>query len=167
MQRWKLGERKRAAADTRDRVLHLAADEVGQAHGTRAHGVDRLVEHPQHWHLVARGRVERERQRPLERGEGELVRAQCALQWMTPQPLDEIGPTEDDARLRPAEELVPGEAHEIGSGAQALGGRRLVADAPERARAEIVHERQPDRCSSVASSLNSGRSVNPTTRKFD
>ena len=87
-------------------------------------------------------RVERERQGSLERGERELVRPKRALEWVTPQPLDEIGATDDDARLRPAEELVPGEADEIGSGAQALGRRRLVADAPERARAEIVHERQ-------------------------
>ena len=137
-----LRERKRAAPDARDRLLHLAADELGEALGTRAHGLDRLVEHPQHGHLVARGRVERERQRPLERGERELVRAQCALEWMTPQPLDEIGAPDDDARLRPAEELVPGEADEIGSGAQALGRRRLVADTPERARAEVVDERQ-------------------------
>ncbi len=79
-----LRERKRAATDPRDRLLHLAADELYQTLGTRANGLDRLVEHPQHGHLVARGRVERERQRPLECGERELVRSQCALEWMSP-----------------------------------------------------------------------------------
>ena len=55
-----LGERERAAADARDGLLHLAADERGEPLGARANGLERLVEHPQHGHLVARGRVEGE-----------------------------------------------------------------------------------------------------------
>ena len=86
---------------------------------------------------------------------------------MTTQPLDEVGATDDDTRLRTAEELVPGEADEIGSRAEALGGRGLVSDARERTRAEIVDERQLV-CASDRSELGElGRSENPTTRKFD
>ncbi len=61
---------------------------------------------------------------------------------MAPQPLDEIGATDDHTGLRTAEELVAGEAHEIGSRAKALGRCRLVAHLRERARAEVVHQGQ-------------------------
>ena len=60
---------------------------------------------------------------------------------MTPQPLDQIGPSGDDSRLRAAEQLVTREAHEIGTRREARGRRRLVANPRERARAEIVDER--------------------------
>ena len=125
----KLRERKRAAADTRDGVLDLAADERGEPLGPGADDLDRLVEHAQHGHVVARRRIESERERPLECGQRELVRAQRALKRMSAQPLDEFRPTDDDPGLRPAEELVAREADEIGACAQALGRCRLVADA--------------------------------------
>ena len=141
-----LGERERAASDARDRLLDLAADELREALRARAHGLDRLVEHAQHRHLVARRRVERERQRSLERRERELVGAQRALQRMAPQPLDEIGAADDDARLRAAEELVAREADEVGARAQALRRGRLVADAararPSRGRRRAASSRR-------------------------
>ena len=62
---------------------------------------------------------------------------------MPAQPLDQVGPADEDPRLRPAEQLVAREADEIGSRGEARGGRRLVADRRERARAEVVDERQP------------------------
>src|SRR6185312_14355742 len=40
-----LGERERSAADARDRLLHLAADEPGETLGPLAHALERLVEH--------------------------------------------------------------------------------------------------------------------------
>ena len=99
-----------------------------EALGAGAHRLDRLVQHPQHRDLVPRRRVERERERALERRERELVRAQRALERMAAQPLDELGAADDDPGLRPAEQLVPGEADEVGARAQALRRRRLVAD---------------------------------------
>ena len=113
-----LRERKRAAADARDRLLDLAADERREPLRPRPHLLERLVEHAQHRHLVARRRVERERERSLERGERELVGAQRALERVAAQPLDELGAPDDDARLRPAEELVAREADEVGAGAR-------------------------------------------------
>ena len=63
---------------------------------------------------------------------------------MAAQPLDELGAADDDARLRPAEQLVAGEADEVGAGREALARGRLVArSVDERARAEVVDERQP------------------------
>ena len=59
---------------------------------------------------------------------------------MTPQSFDQILPPDQDPRLRASEKLVPGEADQVGTGAEALGRRRLVADAAERARAQVVDE---------------------------
>src|SRR5207245_5801455 len=56
--------------------------------------------------------------------------------------LDELGPTDDDACLRPAEQLVAREADEIGPGRERLARSRLVADVHERAGAKVVEERQ-------------------------
>src|SRR6185436_16657439 len=92
-------------------------------------------------------RVEVQRERRLERSQGQLVRAERALERMPSQPLDELGAADDDPRLRAAEQLVAGEADEVGSGLQALARGRLVAErqaaaCEERARAEVVDERQ-------------------------
>ena len=65
-------------------------------------------------------------ERPLERGERELVDPQRALERMAVQPLNELGAPEHDPRLRPAEELVPGETHEIGAPFERLPHRRLL-----------------------------------------
>ena len=73
--------------------------------------------------------------------------ARRALERMPSQPLDELGAADDDPRLRSAEQLVAGEADEVGPGLQALARGRLVAEQQaaaheERARAEVVDERQ-------------------------
>jgi hypothetical protein len=60
---------------------------------------------------------------------------------MPAQLLDEVGAAGDDPRLRPPEELVPGEADEVGTGDESVLGGRLVVQRDERARAEVVHER--------------------------
>ncbi len=131
----KLRQRERAAADARDGLLHLAADCRGQTLGPRANGVGGLFEHPQHGDLAARAvGVEVERQRAFERGERELVGPQRPLEGVAPQPLHELRPADDDARLRPAQQLVAGEADEAGARGEALARLRLVAERHERAR---------------------------------
>ncbi len=80
----------------------------------------------------ARGRAQRG-QRPLERGQGELVGAQGALERMAAQPLDEVGATGDDAGLGPAEELV---ARERRRGARPPRcSRARIGSSPRAARA--------------------------------
>ncbi len=110
----------------------------------RAHRLGGLAEHAQHGHLP-RGPlgVEVERERPLERREGELVGAERALERVAAQALDEVGAPRDDPRLRPAEQLVAREGDEVGARGEALARGRLVLERRERARAEVVDERQP------------------------
>jgi hypothetical protein len=79
---------------------------------------------------------------PSTRRERELVHAHRALQRMPAEPLDEVGAPRHDARLRAAEELVAGEADEIGACGERLARRRLAWDVAERARTEVVDERQ-------------------------
>src|SRR5262245_9737922 len=138
----KLRQRKRAATDASDRVLDLATHELGESLGAGPDHVDRLVEHPQHGHGVTLRRIEAECERSLEGRERELVGTKRALEWVSSQSLDEVCPAHDHARLRAAEELVAGETDEIGACVKALRRSRLVADAAERARAEIVDERK-------------------------
>ena len=124
-----LRERERAAADTRHGLLDLPADERRQPVRARAHRVDRLVEHAQDGDLAASTlRVVEERERSLERGERELVGPQRPLQRVAAEPLHERRLPDDDAGLRAAEELVAGEADEIGAGGEARGRSRLVAE---------------------------------------
>ena len=61
---------------------------------------------------------------------------------MAAEALDEVGAPDDDPRLRPAEELVAREGDEVGARGEALARRRLVLERRERARAEVVDERQ-------------------------
>ena len=61
---------------------------------------------------------------------------------MAAKALDQVGAAGHDPRLRPAEQLVAREADEVGAGGEARGGRRLARQLDERARAEVVDERQ-------------------------
>ena len=136
-----LGERQRAAADAADGLLDLAARRGGEPLGA---GADRRGSCASVRSTGIRSRrLEVEQQRPFERGERELVDAQRALQRMAPQPLDELGAAEHDPRLRPAEQLVAGEAHEVGAAGERSCAVGSAADtAIERARAEVVDERE-------------------------
>ncbi len=72
----------------------------------------------------------------------------------------------------PAQQLVAGEEHEVGAGGDAVGGGRLVGDAPAAALARA----RPSRCRrsstgrararAATSSASSGSSVKPTIRKL-
>ena len=77
---------------------------------------------------------------------------------MAPQPLHELRLAYDDPCLRPAEQLVAGEADEAGAGGQALARLRLVAERHERARAEVVDEHEVVRGGDL-SQLGEGRAV--------
>src|SRR5205085_521600 len=85
-----------------------------------------------------------EEQRPLERGEGELVRTERTLERVAPQARDELGAAADDPGLRPAEQLVARERDETGTCSEALADERLVADSTEAPRAEVVDEYEPE-----------------------
>src|SRR6266849_6502034 len=61
---------------------------------------------------------------------------------MTTELLDEIGASDHDPRLRTSEQLVPGETNKVCAPCQARTCGRLVTDVDQRARAEIVDERQ-------------------------
>ena len=135
-----LGERQRAAADARDGLLDRAAGRLGEPLRARANRLGRLAQHPQHRDLVRP--VEVERERALERGERQLVGAEGAMERVTAQALDEVGPAGDDPGLRAAEQLVAGEADEVGARRQRRGRGRLALDVDERAGAEVVDERQ-------------------------
>ena len=128
-----------------------------------------LAEHPQHGHLAQRPLgVEVEQQRSLERGEAELVDAQRAVQRMPAQALDQVGAADDDSGLRAAEQLVAAEADEVGAGGERVPRRRLVG---EVARARPSRDRRAAARRALAQRRRAppavGRSVKPTTRKFD
>ncbi len=111
--------------------------------GTGAHPVERLVEHPEDRDLLERAvGIEVEEQRPLERGERELVGSERALERMAAQPADELGAAADDPRLRPAEELVAGERDEVGACGEGVPGKRLVGEREQASGAEVVDERE-------------------------
>ena len=161
-----LGERQRAAADARDRLLDLAADRRREPLGAGAHVLgDGLAQHPQHRDLAGHAPARGERERPLERGERELVGAERALERMAAQTLDEVGPAGDDPRLRPAEQLVAREADEVGAGRERRRDGRLALEVGQRAGAEVVDEREAVRgARRRRARVSDGCSVKPTIR---
>jgi hypothetical protein len=91
------------------------------------------------------GRAHRDERRP-ERGERHLVDAERSLQWIRAEPRDQSGASDDEARLRAAEQLVAAEGHEIGAAADRFAGGGLVWE-PDRferdegAAPEVLDER--------------------------
>jgi hypothetical protein len=114
----------------------------------RAHRGERLREHPERGHgLEGIARLVGV-QRGLERGERELVDPERAVERVLLEAFHERAPPDDDAGLRPAEQLVPRKADEVDAGGDDLGHRRLVGKAvrakvDERAGAEVLHHRDP------------------------
>ena len=72
-----------------------------------------------------------------ERGERRLVGSGRSSQRVLAQPGDEVGPTDDQAGLRTADELVAAERDDVGAGRQSLARRRLVGET-ERPRSAAV-----------------------------
>ena len=132
----------RAPPPTRPTVSSTVPPTSDASRSARARTVSAsCAQHAQHGDPL--GRVEIEAQRSLERRERQLVRAHRPLQRMAPQLLDEVGASDDDAGLRPAEQLVAREADEVGAGGERFLRRRLAGKLDERARAQVVDERQP------------------------
>src|SRR5439155_1362815 len=127
-------------ASARDCLLHLSPGPLRQTRRTRPHRFGRFAQHAQDRNLA--WRFDRELEGSFQRRERELVGAERALEWVTSQLVDQIRAPHDDARLRPAQELVTGEADQVRTRRQAGACGRLVADVDERAGAEIVHERK-------------------------
>ena len=134
-----LGQRQRAASHARDCLDDSAAGRLGEALGAAEDEIGRLAQHAHHGDLVRP--VEVERERPLERSERQLVRAERAVERVPTQLLDQVGPAGDDSGLGAAQQLVPREADEVGARGEGGSRRRLALDVDERAGAEVVEER--------------------------
>jgi hypothetical protein len=105
-------------------------------------------------------------QRRLEGGQSQLVDAQSAGERVPAQPLDDVAPAEQQARLWPAEQLVTAGRDQRCAGAQ--GGRRvgLVGQqrlGREQPRPDVDDERNVER-GEVA---RRGADVKPDTTKFE
>ena len=128
--------RQRPAADGRlglddaramDRLLDRTRPSIERLHRDRDLPPDR--------DLADRdaGPVQPERRR--DRGEDHLVGPYRAGQRIAPQLRHQVRPPDDEPRLRPADELVAAERHEVRAGGEPLGRRRLVGE-PEGGRVE-------------------------------
>ena len=98
----------------------VAAGELGEPLGAGANGPAGSAtsrDHPQHRDVAV------ERERSLERRERQLVGPQSPLERVAAEALDEVGAPDDDPRLRAAEELVAGEADEVGAGGERVARR--------------------------------------------
>ena len=97
----------------------------------RAGRVER--QHAQHRDLADGGLgVLVQRQRGLERREGQLVRAHGARERVLAAAREQRLPAHQAAGLRPAEQLVAAEEHQVGAGRQRVGHARLGRQAPGR-----------------------------------
>jgi hypothetical protein len=84
-------------------------------------------------------------QHGLERGDRHLVDPDGPGDRVATKPIDEIRLPENDPRLGSSQQLVPGEAHEVGAGLQGLRRCRLVERnlrrPAEQTAADVVEER--------------------------
>ena len=89
-------------------------------------------DHPPDGDLADRqpGPVQPERRR--QRRERRLVGPCRPGERIAPEPCDELGPSDDEAGLRPADQLVAAERHQVRAGGQPLARRRLVGEAERR-----------------------------------
>ena len=82
-------------------------------------------------------------QSPLQTGQGHLIDAQGPQQGMVFHGIQIGGFTDDDTRLRAAQELVAAESHDIAASVQHFADRRFMRQSPcgqidEQAAADIV-----------------------------
>ena len=101
--------------------------------------------HPQRRDFVV-GCAKVRAERGFERGDGELVDAESAEQRMAADARDDFFFSGDDAGLRPAEQFVAAEHHNVGAGFDAVADERLGdsggGEIDEAAGAEVFDERQ-------------------------
>ena len=86
-------------------------------------------------------------QRRLKGCQHELVAAERTKQRVTPQCTDALRGSRDHARLRPAQQLVAAEGHQVGPGLEHIARHRLVLDSggrlgwPQSAASQVFNER--------------------------
>ena len=126
------------------------------------------MQHAQDRYLAQRPRgVEVEEQRPFERCEAKLVDPERAVEWMLAELLDQVGAPDRHAGLRPPEQLAAAEADQVGAGGKCVARGRLVAISVKAPEPRSSSSGTPWRRATSASSAAVGRSVKPTSRKFD
>ncbi len=133
------------ASHLRRRLGQLAAQPPAEPLGPLPHPLGRLPQRPQHRYLGQRLRgIPVQLQRRLERRQRQLVDPHRARQRVTLHPSHGLGGAHDDPRLRPAQQLVPGEADQVGARLDAGPRRGLVQQVrqvEQRAGAEVVDQR--------------------------
>src|SRR3989449_1856404 len=110
---------------------------------------DVFSEHPEHRYLSSSGLgIAIQRERRLQGGQRELVGPHCAGEGVGAAGVDRRRPSEQDAGLRPAQQLVAREHHRVDAAGERLTHRRLAREPPRReieqqAAAEIEQARGP------------------------
>ena len=124
---------------------------VAAASSSRAPAQRRLVgfEHREHRQRAARGgRVAMQGEGRLERGERQLVDPHGPRERMAAARLDRLARSDEQPRLRAAEQLVARERRERGAGADRSAHRRLAGEqlevVGEHARADVVDDRHAE-----------------------
>ncbi len=87
-------------------------------------------------------------QSPVEGSQAHLVQTQGASEWVFPHGRDRGGPANHDPRLGSAQELVPGEAHEIRPlgqprGHERLGGEPMATQIDQSPASQILNHVNP------------------------
>ena len=121
------------------------------------------MEHAQGTGIRSSSRGRARARASLWRGQRELVGAQRPLQRMPPKPLDEAGAPDDEPACGPPRACRP-RKQTRSAPARRLSAGGLVADRSERARAEVVHERQLVPARPRRAWRGRGSSAKPTTR---
>ncbi len=141
-----LGQRQRPPAHAADGRDHLPAHRRGEPLGPAASLVRVAVQRRQGRDPPpGEGGVAVQRQRRLQGGEDELVRAQGPHQRVVPGAADRLGGADQDPRLGPADQLVRAEGHQVAARRDAGRGVGLAGDGrlgAQDAAAEVVDERQ-------------------------
>ena len=137
-----LGERQRPAAHARDTLLDLTADERREPFRPSTNLLDRLVEHPEHRNPISGRRIECDGERSLERSERACRRAARAeAGGGEGAPPARLARRRSPPAVRRGACLPRSRRHPPPHGGSRR--RRLVANRGERARAEVVDEREP------------------------
>ena len=138
-----LGERQRPAADARDGLLDVAADEPREPLRPSTNLLDRLVEHPQARESgrASPGRARAESVPSSAASVSLSARSARWSGWRRSRSTSSARPTTIPA-CGPPRSLSPEKQTRSAPARRLSRRRRLVADARERARAEVVDERE-------------------------